>query len=88
MMYGYACLVLFACYLLLFWPALAKQLKLPVAVSGVIFFESMKIERLFQFTLMTCYLPYIYQNHSKNEPKKLSIRNKYKYKKLSITNFL
>ena len=33
------------------------QIKLPVAVTGVIFSKSMKIERLFQFTLMTCYLP-------------------------------
>ena len=52
----YPCLVLFACYLLLFGPALFKfgrQLKLSVAVSGVIFFESTKIERVFQFTFMT-----------------------------------
>ena len=33
------------------------QLKLPVANSGVIFSESMKIGRLFQFTLINCYLP-------------------------------
>ena len=56
------------------------QLKLPVAVSGVIFSESMKIERFFQFTLMTCYLPHTYQNHTKNEPKKFIFQEQKKIK--------
>ena len=43
------------------------QLKLSMAITGVIFSKSIKIERLFQFPLMTCYLPYTYQNHYQNE---------------------
>ena len=60
-----------------------------MAVSGVIFSESMKIERFFQFTLMTCYLPHTYQNHTKNEPKKFifQAQKKKKKKKMSATNF-
>ena len=67
-------------------PCFGWQLKLPVAVSGVIFFESMKIERLFQFTLMTCYLPYIYQNHSQNERHARSTKTKRK-RMLSAKDF-
>ena len=69
----HAFLVLFACYLLLFGPALFKFWVATKVASGCywgLFSESMKIERLFQFTLMTCYLPYTYQNRSRNEPKK------------------
>ena len=47
--------------------------------------SSVKIERLFQFTLITCYLPYTYQNHSKNVPEKFIFQAQ---KILSITNFL
>ena len=46
-----------------------------MAVSGVISSESMKTEKLFQFTLMNCYLPYTYQNHSKNETKKFIFKS-------------
>ena len=47
----------------------------------------MEIVRLFQFTLMTCHLPYAYQNYSKNEPKKFifQAQKKDKYNQFFVT---